>query len=283
MSTKPAAKKPAAKKPAAKPAAKKPEAKKPAATKSVAKPKAIAKKPVVKHQPEQSTPPVVELTDAAKKAAIRTDRQRSTSIEVDRHDGVVTYLFFTAEGVDVAKLNARMYEDQFNLELRDYPLIKAVNHYIAFATRLGATNEAMEWLAKLVNRDITKETEMATTKKSTSAASKAAKKPAAKKPAHKAPTAKERTAFKEKFFGGKSGSTAKKPAAKPAAKKATGEKRESAAQMFQDLIMEGKLTDDQIFKKVQNKFGLDDNKRGYVKWYRNHLIKNGKKPPKAKE
>lgn len=84
----------------------------------------------------------------------------------------------------------------------------------------------------------------------------------------------------------------KKPASKPADKapkekvaaapKEPKEKRYSAAQMFQDLIMEGKLTDAQIFTKVQEKFGLDDKKSGYVKWYRNHLKKNGQNPPEAK-
>jgi len=52
--------------------------------------------------------------------------------------------------------------------------------------------------------------------------------------------------------------------------------------MFQDLIMAGKLTDDQIFEKVQAEFGLDEKKRGYVKWYRNHLKKQGANPPEAK-
>jgi len=76
---------------------------------------------------------------------------------------------------------------------------------------------------------------------------------------------------------------AKAKAAKQAKK--TGEKvpRESAAQMFKDLIMAGKLTDDQIFATVKKKFGLDDKKRSYVAWYRNQLSKDGQKPPAAKE
>ena len=31
-----------------------------------------------------------------------------------------------------------------------------------------------------------------------------------------------------------------------------------------------------------NEFGLDEKKRGYVKWYRNHLKKQGQNPPEAK-
>lgn len=78
---------------------------------------------------------------------------------------------------------------------------------------------------------------------------------------------------------------AKKKAAKAkkGVKKEPGAKRESAAQMFQDLIMAGNLTDDKIFAKVKDKFKLDDKKRSYVAWYRNKLVKDGKKPPAAKE
>lgn len=74
---------------------------------------------------------------------------------------------------------------------------------------------------------------------------------------------------------------AKKKAAKE--RKVNGEKRETAAQLFQDLIMAGNLTDDKIFAKVKDKFGLDDKKRSYVAWYRNKLKKDGKKPPEARE
>lgn len=52
----------------------------------------------------------------------------------------------------------------------------------------------------------------------------------------------------------------------------------SASSMFKDLIMNAvklKLTDGAIFAQVQDKFGLDDNKRSYVKWYRKNLAKKG--------
>jgi len=74
-------------------------------------------------------------------------------------------------------------------------------------------------------------------------------------------------------------------AAKPTAVKADRaprERGETAAKMFQDLIMEGKLTDEKIFEKVAAKYNLDDNKRSYVKWYRNYLTKRGQNPPPAK-
>ena len=108
---------------------------------------------------------------------------------------------------------------------------------------------------------------MATTKKAASAAAKTktAAKAKTAKPAAKTAVAKTTKVTKA-----------------PAAKKETGEKKPSAANMFKDLIMEGKLTDDQIFAKVQKEFGLDDNKRSYVKWYRNDLTKKGMNPPAAK-
>lgn len=74
--------------------------------------------------------------------------------------------------------------------------------------------------------------------------------------------------------------TAAKQAKKSGADKAP---RESAAGMFCELIMAGNLTDDKIFEKVQTKFGLGDDKRKYVAWYRNKLTKDGRKPPAAKE
>ena len=56
-------------------------------------------------------------------------------------------------------------------------------------------------------------------------------------------------------------------------------KKLSASTMFCDLIMEGKLTDDEIFAKVKQAFDLEDKKRSYVNWYRKYLTKQGKTPP----
>lgn len=55
----------------------------------------------------------------------------------------------------------------------------------------------------------------------------------------------------------------------------SGEYR-SAAEMFRKLILDGKLSDDEIFKEVKQEFGLEDSKRSYVKWYRKELIRKGK-------
>lgn len=59
-------------------------------------------------------------------------------------------------------------------------------------------------------------------------------------------------------------------------------KKETASQLFQKLIMEGKLTDDQIFAAVQKAFPeVPDKRRCYVTEYRSILNRKGKNPPKA--
>lgn len=139
-----------------------------------------------------------------------------------------------------------------------FPLDKACAILVRRAKDVGATEEALKILGKYT--PITQqEFDMAK---------------------EKAETAKEKTTKAPKP---KAESKAKAPKPKAgAAPKEPKEKRYSAAQMFQDLIMEGKLTDSQIFAKVQEKFGLDDKKSGYVRWYRNYLKKNGQNPPEAK-
>lgn len=49
----------------------------------------------------------------------------------------------------------------------------------------------------------------------------------------------------------------------------------SASAMFKGLILEAKLSDEAIFRAVQKKFGLGDDKRSYVNWNRNWLKKEG--------
>lgn len=51
--------------------------------------------------------------------------------------------------------------------------------------------------------------------------------------------------------------------------------KQSAAQMFRDLILSGGYDDDQIFKMVQKEYGLDDGKRNYVAYYRRELKQKG--------
>jgi hypothetical protein len=178
--------------------------------------------------------------------AIYKDHQARTCIEVERTDKLVKFITMaTPEGLVIETMTPILFDHRFK-QVFNYPIKKACSIYAEYGRMVGATKEAISYLRKAI--PITNEQELRMSK--TQNSKDAAKKTASGKPA------------------------------KAAAK--TGEKRESAAQMFQDLIMKGTFSDDVIFKKVQEKFGLDDKKRGYVTWYRNYLRKQGKKPPEAK-
>jgi hypothetical protein len=203
------------------------------------------------------------------------DRQRRTCIEILRKNGLVHCIPLDINGLELVQMNEQTFNDTYK-PLKDYPVEKAAKLYAAYSADIGGSPEVMKALASIIPLS-TQEIQMATAKKASAA--KAAKeetkpvKKAAEKPAKTVAAAKEPVAKAEKPA---------KAAAKTVAKKATGEKTHSAANMFKDLIMEGKLTDDQIFAKVQKEFSLDDSKRSYVRWYRNDLTKKGMNPPEAK-
>ncbi|UOF79473.1 hypothetical protein [Caudoviricetes sp.] len=155
-------------------------------------------------------------------------------------------------------MSTERFDDEYR-PLPDYPVERAAKLYAEYATQLGGSLEAMQALASFTT--VTqKDIDMATAKKAAAAS--------------KTTTAKKAVPAKKPIPG---------RGAKPDTKKEPGEKKPSAANMFKELIMEGNLTDAKIFEKVQKAFGLDDNKRSYVKWYRNDLTKKGMKPPAAKE
>lgn len=197
------------------------------------------------------------------------DHEWRTCLQVAREAGQVSYIpLDVAAGLCVLTATAEEFDRRYR-PMVNYPAAKAAQLYLGYSQTIGATPEALEHLGRTIT--ITKEEIQMATKKAT--AKTTAKAAVKKTVAEKVAPAKKSTA--------KGKTVAAKPA-KTAAPVATGAKKETAAQLFQDLIMEGKLTDAQIFAKVQDKFGLDEKKRGYVKWYRSHLAKQGKNPPAEK-
>lgn len=204
------------------------------------------------------------------------DHQRRTCIQVERVNGHVKYIpLDVGIGLEVQTMGADVFDQRFT-PMVNYPAEKACQLYLSYSQNIGATKEALDYLGRVINVS-KQEFEMATAKKTAAPAEEK------KTPARRATNGKTEPV--------KVGRRATDPVVKPAkeakakaapAKAKDGEKKVSAAQMFQDLIMAGKLTDDQIFEKVQAEFGLDEKKRGYVKWYRNHLKKQGKNPPEPK-
>lgn len=196
------------------------------------------------------------------------DRQRRTCIQVERTGTHVKYIpLDVSEGLRVLTATANEFDQRFT-PMVAYPAEKACQLFLNYSQTIGATKEALGYLGQVINVS-KQEFEMATKKQQ-----------AAPQPEEKRTTKSRRGADEAEKPATTEPTKAAAAAKAPAAK--AGEKKPSAAQMFQDLIMAGKLTDDQIFEKVQAEFGLDEKKRGYVKWYRNHLKKQGKNPPEPK-
>lgn len=216
------------------------------------------------------------VNQAVPGARVLADHQRRTVIEFDRNSEQVRYVALDAEnGLDLGLADPKHFDGRFK-PLIDYPVEKGAKLYVEYARGLGATERVMRMLGKLTT--VTQEDiEMATKKKAARGA--APVKTEKKAPAKKAASGKAAAA--EKPAKGKAAPAKGKSA--PAEKKDRKPRGPTAAARFQELIMEGKKTDDQIFAVVQKEFGLDDNKRSYVKWYRNYLTKQGKNPPAAKE
>ena len=175
-------------------------------------------------------------------------------------------LLLTPTGFELMELSQEEYQKEYR-ELSDYPVAEVAKVFAEYAKYLGADKETLTILSKLTK--ITEDLKM-TAQKVNAAKAKTTPAPAAK------PAAKPVTAAAVPT--GRTGKA--KPTQKVAAEYA---EYTSASQMFQALIMAGELTDLDIFYAVQAKFGLDDNKRGYVGWYRNNMRKKGMRVPDAKK
>ena len=167
-----------------------------------------------------------------------------TCLLVSRLAGQVRFIAFDTTGISVSRLREADFDQKFKPQ-PDYPPVKAAQLYVRFAQDLGATQEAMEELSRAVSVSA-EQIKAATTK-----------------------TLLVRT---------EGGEVVRKTVVRGEKGKRAGG---SASQLFQKLLIEGRLTDDQIFKEVQKTYGLADNRRSYVEWYRKKLVKDGKLEPDA--
>lgn len=204
---------------------------------------------------------------AVNKPGVYRDHQSRTCLLAKGGDQVKFIPLDISDGFQVHETTKTSFDQRYK-EMPDYPLDKAAQLYLNYALAVGASEEVMEHLGQIIN--VTEEDcKMATSRR--------AEKPVPKKAAkseHK-PTRKKREVKSE---------PKEKPVRKRAsrrAKKSIEAEYKSASAMFQGLIMDGKLTDDEIFAQVQQAFSLDDKKRSYVTWYRNNLKKKGENPPEA--
>lgn len=224
--------------------------------------------------PMQGVPAVLDWPKKDNEYLVCTDQLHRTCLVTYRDEACVQFIELTCDAFDVEEDTIREFDRRWK-PLVGYPPERTAKLYASYAQYLGASQEVMEILGRLTS--LTKqEIEMAIFKKgSTKVEAAAAAKAVTGKSGGK--KVKGKAAEPTKVKG-------KKAAAQPAeskssASKGNGTKGPSAASEFKRLIMEGVMTDDQIFAAVKKQFGLDDSKRSYVAWYRNSLVKGGQKVP----
>lgn len=186
--------------------------------------------------------------EAASVCTTKTDNR--TAIMLRRNESHVTLIPYSQGGLAVDRMTVADFDRAYR-PLSDYPIGRAVRLYIGFSEYVGATDEAVEEFKNLCDLLPGEEA--------------SAREALAK---NKCP----RTVIKE-IPAGKHGVVKMKKQSKPG---------NTAASMLKSLIMEGGRTKEEIFKKVQDVFGLSDNKISYVKWYWNRLKKEGMNPPELK-
>lgn len=201
---------------------------------------------------------------------VHRDHNSRTCIEVARDKMVVQYIPMEILGFSVESLNVNEFGRIYS-PMANYPIDQACLLYKGYAVTLGATKEALDYLGQVIN--ITQSEYDMATKKIAATTKPVEKKAVAKASEKKTPPAKAPVKTATKV-------PEKKPATPP--RRRVGERKGSASQMFQELIMAGKLSDDGIFAAVQKEFDLDDSKKSYVKWYRGKLKKDGKNPPEPR-
>ncbi len=226
------------------------------------------------------------------------DWQGRTCAVVEDVNGILAFLCMDESGLRVKRMAASSFEQHYKRRLA-YTVSRWCDATLEFAKYSGASDEAITIMERFtIISKLTKEklqmSKSTEQKKDESTCvacegkgkntkgedckpckgtgkrkDAAEKKPAEKKPAEKKPAEKKPAAAK----------TTK--AAKKTESKEPKAKRETAASMFKELIMAGKLTDEQIFMKVQQKYGLKDDKKWYTSWYRHDLKRKGMNPPDA--
>lgn len=184
---------------------------------------------------------------------VHRDRHGTITLELRRDQKLVVHISDPADGeLQVVHTPVNEFDGRFCVHMTDYPVNRMARLLVGYAEHVGATDEVVTELGKLVT----------VTKKEV--AMMTAKRVKAKKKTPPPPPKPGKHRYKNKSGKGLT---------------VTGD---TAASYYRQLIMQGKLTDDQIFAKVRKKFGVKDEYRTQVAWYRAQLKRHGHKPPPAK-
>ncbi len=233
------------------------------------------------------------------------DWQGRTCAVVEEKNGVTSFLCMDENGMRIKRMSTPSFEQHYKRRLT-YTVSKWCESTLEFAKYAGASDEAIAVVGNYVAltnsqkeklrmgkpSEQNKESDACVAcegkgknskgedcapckgtgkRKDTAKAAKKTEKPAAAKKDTKAAKKTEKPAAAKKDVKAAKKTEPKEPKAK----------RETAASMFKELIMAGKLTDEQIFVKVQQKYGLKDDKKWYTSWYRHDLKRKGMNPPDA--
>jgi hypothetical protein len=182
---------------------------------------------------------------ARSEALLVQDKKGNTALKMSGGSEVI-YIPYSSDGLEVRTLRKVQFDTQYKGS-PEYPPGRAAMLYLEFAQLHGATEETLNMLATLV--DVPS---------------------AVRKRALEAMHVQETTSDTTKIVKAQMGSARAEVIRKP---------RRSAAAMFQDLIMKGLYTDDEIFEQVQEAFDLPESKRRYVQVYRSRLRTKGMNPP----
>jgi hypothetical protein len=189
----------------------------------------------------ETTETTEELSDEERPTNIVCfDWQRRTCIEVSRGKLVKFIKMETPGGLTVGSMTPILFDHNYK-PLPTYSVKKACEIYIGFGKLVGASSEALS-LLKTITTISEEDEQIMKSRGNTTTATAGADKGAGK---------------------------VKQPK----------EKKHNASNAFRDLILAGKKTDEEIFLLVQKEFGLDDNKRWYVGWYRHDMKKKGIQVP----
>lgn len=211
------------------------------------------------------------------------DNQGRNCIHIGPIGSKIGYISIPEKGsIDVEITTEQSWNNRFKV-LAKYSVKQACELFLNYGVILGASDEVVDALSKVITITTEDREKMTAKFRNPPPTEMVKKKTATKKkspvkksspPSKKTPSKNSKSTAKVKKSQSSGRSTK--------AKAVSSENYKSAAAMFQGLIMEGKLTDDEIFALVKEKFGLDDKKKSYVNWYRNKLKKDGKNPPEAK-
>lgn len=241
------------------------------------------------------------------------DHQRRTCIVIGHNKTSVELIALdTSSGLKVSEMQEKSFQKDFKF-IDGYPLHKAIEQYIEFAVYSGMTEQVKDiFHDMLTSPGIDVDTSLAVSKLETvktlapgtkvakvknikrkssdeddnppwedSPSSKASKKVTGKVHSEKRSKAQDETSEIQSTTNevkkGMSSNGTKKVAAPATQKNSDGIKvgKRTAAQMFRELILSNSYDDDAIFSMVQKEFGLGDNKRSYVTYYRRELKRKG--------